>query len=72
MKSGNQILFSKPDGGTLLSAVPLSGLSELGETEQHFEDSLAGYGINKDTCLPNYGGDGMDYDLALHALAPFA
>ncbi len=64
-----EVLFTTPDGAVLPSALPLRGLDELGESAQTFENDLAEYAIHKDTCLPNYHGDGMDYDMALQALA---
>jgi hypothetical protein len=64
-----EMLFTTPDGAVLPKAVALPGLDQLGESAQTFEDDLAEFAIHKDTCLPNYHGDGMDYDMALQALA---
>jgi hypothetical protein len=63
-----EICFMTPDGAVLPRARTLASLAELGESAQTFEDDLAEFGIDKDTCLPNYHGDGMDYDLALQGL----
>jgi hypothetical protein len=64
-------VFSTPSGAVLPEAVALPGLSEFGETAETFENELTHLTINKDTCLPKCGGDSMDYDLALSALAEF-
>lgn len=65
----DEILFTTPDGAVLPRAMPLAGLSELGESAGTFENDLIDYNLHKDACLPNYHGDGMDYDLALQGLA---
>ncbi len=64
-----EVLFTTPQGAVLPPAVPLAGLDALGESAQTFEDDLAVYGIDKDTCLPDYHGEAMDYDMALQGLA---
>jgi len=64
-----EIVFTTPDGAVLPKAMPLAGLDELSESAHTFELDLADHAIDKDTCLPNYYGDPMDYDLALHRLA---
>jgi hypothetical protein len=66
-----RVVFSTPSGAVLPEAVALPGLSEFGETAETFENELTHLTINKDTCLPKCGGDSMDYDLALSALAEF-
>ena len=63
------MLFTTLDGAVLPTAVALRGLDQLGESAQTIENDLANFAIHKDTCLPNYHGDGMDYDMALQALA---
>lgn len=64
-----EIVFTTPDGAVLPRALALAGLDELVESAQTFEDDLIEHDIDKDTCLPNYHGDVMDYDLALQGLA---
>ena len=64
-----EIRFTTPDGAVLPPAAPPVGLDTLGESATDFEADLAAYDIHRDTCLPNYHGDGMDYDMALYGLA---
>lgn len=67
-REGAQVRFCRPDGGHIPKAVPLLTLRALGKTAHDLNGELAHLRLTKDTCLPNYFGDALDYDIALQAL----
>lgn len=64
----DDLCFYTPDGQHIPNAWPLRTLTERGESRHDFENEHSGSTIHADTCLPDWYGDKMDYDLALNTL----